>query len=79
MSGYQLRPGRNLGNDIRDVLGQSLYAATALQIDERKSSGEEIVTQVNNVRSCKKDDTVAISVTVREVNYSNLLTVEVNG
>ena len=73
VSGYQLRAGWDLGNDVSNVLGQSLYAPTTLEIDERKSTGEEIVTQVNNVRGCKKNDAVTIRVTMNTTRYARSL------
>src|SRR4051794_1275288 len=76
MAGNQLRSRRNFGDELTDVLNQTLDRSTTLQIHKRKASGKEIIPEMHYIRRAEEDHTVAIRMTVRKVNRTNVFAVE---
>ena len=50
MAGDQFSSRRNLPDNLSDVFDQALDTSAAIQVHKRKSTGEEIVAEVNDVR-----------------------------
>src|SRR6185503_19023288 len=78
MTRDQLCPRGYLRNDLADILRQPHDAPAVIDVDKRKTPGEEIIAKMDHVRGGEEDDGVAISMTVRVVNGANVLTVEMH-
>ncbi len=72
MARNQFRVRRNFADQLADVFDQTLDTPATLQIHKRKPTRKEIIPEMNYIRRAEEDHTVAIGVTMREVNREYL-------
>jgi class I fructose-bisphosphate aldolase len=78
VTGDKLCRRRDLAYQLAYVRDHSLHAATAVDIHERKSADEKVITEMDDVRVLEEHDRVAVGVTVREVHETDVLAIEVD-
>ena len=78
MSGNKFGVGGYVPNERADVIYQALNAASAFKIDERKTSGEEIIAEVHHIRFHEKHDRIPVGVPVWVMYGPHLFAVEVD-
>ena len=79
VTGNEFGIGRSVGDDPGDVSSHALDIAAVVEIDERKHSHEHVVAHMDHIGLGEEYDTVAVSVTVWQVQYADLLVIEVHG
>src|SRR5579864_3117712 len=79
MAGNDLHVRRKLRDDLFDGINHAVNTAAAVDINEGKAVGHEVVAHVNHVRLGKKDDGVAIGVARGKEESTNVFAVQMNG
>ena len=78
VTGNQFRVRRNRFDQFGKIIRQAFDAPAAVQINERKASGKEIIAEMDDVRRGKKQNRVAVGMPARVMNGANFFAVKMN-
>ena len=79
MTGDDLHVCGNLCQNFFDAIDHAVDTASAVDVDEGESVGDEVVAHVHDVGFGKEDDGVAVGVAGREVQGTDIFAIQVNG